>query len=32
MSDDKFVQSVVDLIKSISSGEYTMEAALFNVQ
>jgi len=31
MSDDKFLQQVNDLIRSIISGEQTMEAALFNV-
>ena len=31
MSDDKFDQSVKDLIRSIVKGEYTMEAALINI-
>jgi len=31
MDDDKFKQQVVDLIRLIISGEYTMDAALFNV-
>ena len=32
MSDDKFEQQVNDLIRSIVAGEYTMDAALFNIQ
>ena len=32
MSDDKFEQQVNDLIRSIVTGEYTMDAALFNIQ
>jgi len=32
MSDDNFAKSITDLIKSIISGDYTMDAALFNVQ
>jgi len=31
MSDDKFEQQVNDLIKSIVTGDYTMDAALFNI-
>lgn len=32
MSDDRFEQQVKDLIHSIVAGQYTMEAALFNIQ
>ena len=32
MSDDKFQQQVKDLMKLIINGEYTMDAAQFNVQ
>ena len=32
MTDDKFYQQVNDLIHSIMAGEYTMDAALINIQ
>jgi len=32
MSDDKFLQQVQDLIKSLFVKDYTMDAALFNIQ
>lgn len=32
MSDDKFVQQVKDLIHSIVTGDYTLEAAKINIQ